>query len=325
MLSCSASAPGKCILVGEHAVVYGARAIVTALNLRAYSSVDLLPEKKIIVELSDFQLKQEFAFHQESGVEQIPFPIVPILKCCQLMIRKFDLNVGMKVKIQSEIPLSAGLGSSAAVFVSTIKAIECVFDLKLTNEEISQLAFEIEKIVHIKPSGIDNYICTYGGCIVYSKKTEIKKLDIPKKLPLIICNSQKPRNTGALVKKVAILNEMFPEITERIFDAIDFLSERALNYLENGDLEKLGMIFNINQGLLDALGVSTKILSKLVECARENGAYGAKLTGAGGGGCIIAVSPSNKQNNIILNLEKSGGLPITTEYSKDGVKVENLK
>ena len=103
------------------------------------------------------------------------------------------------------------------------------------------------------------------------------------------------------------------------------MSIKALESLKTGDLVKLGEIFNLNQGLLEALGVSTSLLSEFINNARENGAYGAKLTGAGGGGCFIAISPPNKQKNIISALKKIGGVPILTEFSQDGVKVEDLK
>ncbi|NVM02421.1 MAG: mevalonate kinase [Candidatus Helarchaeota archaeon] len=325
MISCTASAPGKCILVGEHAVVYGTKAIVTALNLRAYTSIEIIPDKKIDIEAMDYQLHKEFPYIAEIKLDKKLVPLKPIVKCCQMMINKFKLNKGMKLRIWSEIPPSAGLGSSAAVFVATVKAIETAFDLNLTNDEISQMAFDVEKIVHTKPSGIDNFICTHGGCIQYSKSEEIKRVELPKNFPLIICNSEKPRNTGILVEKVAKLHKNFPRITKKIFDAINLLSMNALESLKKGDLVKLGEIFNLNQGLLEALGVSTSLLSQFINIAREKGAYGAKLTGAGGGGCIIAISPPAKQINIISALKKIGGVPILTEFAKDGVKVEKLK
>ncbi len=325
MISCTASAPGKCILVGEHAVVYGTKAIVTALNLRAFSSIEIISDKIIDIEAIDFQLQKKFPFIKETMLDKKFLPLKPIVNCCQIMINKFKLNKGMKLKIRSAIPSSAGLGSSAAVSVATVKAIESVFELNLTNDEISQIAFEVEKIVHTRPSGIDNFICTHGGCIQYSKKEQIKKIELPKNFSLIICNSEIPRNTGVLVEKVAKLHNKFPNITEKIFDAINLLSIKALESLKKGDLVELGEIFNLNQGLLEALGVSTAILSKFINIAKENGAYGAKLTGAGGGGCIIAISPSSKQKNIVEALKKIGGVPILTEFSQDGVKVEDLK
>ncbi|MFX1451712.1 MAG: mevalonate kinase [Promethearchaeota archaeon] len=325
MISCTASAPGKCILVGEHAVVYGTRAIVTALNLRAYTTIELILEKKIEIEAKDYKLHKEFPYLTEIKQDSNLISLKPILHCCHMMINKFKLNKGMKLKIWSEIPPSAGLGSSAAVFVATIKAIETVFNLNLTNNEISQLAFEVEKTVHTNPSGIDNFICTHGGCIQYSKNEKIKRVELPKNFPLLICNSEKPRNTGILVEKVAKLHKDFPNVTEKIFDAIDLLAIKALDSLKSGDLIKLGEIFNLNQGLLESLGVSTSLISQLINIARDNGAYGSKITGAGGGGCIIALAPPNKQKNIINSLKEIGGVPILTEFSQDGVKVKDLK
>lgn len=325
MISAIASAPGKCILVGEHAVVYGAKAIVIALNLRAYASIELLSEKKIIIEAKDYQLQEEFPFSKKNIVESDLLPLMPIYNCCKLMIDKFKLEKGMKLEVWSEIPSGAGLGSSAAVSVATIKAVETGFGLNLTKEEISQLAFEVEKTVHTNPSGIDNFISTFGGCILYSRKEKIKNIKPPISFPLIICDSQKSRQTGILVEKVANLHSKFPKIVDHIFNAINLISNDAKKALENGNLQELGELFNLNQGLLESLGVSNNDLSNLINIARENGAFGAKLTGAGGGGCIIAVSSPDKRNDIILNLQKSGGAPIITEFSKDGLKIENLK
>jgi mevalonate kinase len=289
--------------------------------LRAHVSIELISEKKIVIEASDFQIKEQFPLGKEIKLEKNS-PIFPIFKCCQLMVKKFNINSGMKLRIWSEIPPSAGLGSSAAISVATVKAIESVFVLNLTNEEISSNAYEIEKLVHFKPSGIDNHICTHGGCMIYLKG-KFEKIEIPKNLPFIICNSQISRNTGTLVEKVANLHEMFPYVTNKIFETIDQISLNALAALKSGDLKKLGILFNLNQGLLDALGVSTPELSKLITIARENGAHGSKLTGAGGGGCIIAVSPPDKQDNIIIELKKSDAAPFTTKFSQDGVRLDS--
>ena len=282
-------------------------------------------KKKIVIEAKNYQLHKEFPFAIKIEVEQNSLPLMPIVNCCSLMINKFDLNKGIKLRIWSEIPPSAGLGSSAAVSVATVKAIETGFDLNLTPEEISQMAFEVEKLVHTNPSGIDNFVSTFGGCILYSKKGKIQRIELPISFPLIICNSQIPRETGILVEKVAQLYKKFPRIVENICEAINLISIDAKVALEQGELKKLGELFNLNQGLLDALGVSTSFLSQLINVARENGAFGAKLTGAGGGGCIIAVSSPNKQNNIILALKRVHGSPIMTEFSKYGVKIDHPK
>jgi len=318
-----ASAPGKVILYGEHSVVYGEPAIAIALSKRAYAAVYSSSASSIEIHATDYGVKAEFPIERTKiNVEHEKFKILqPILEACLQVLEYTNTRRGLKVIVKSQIPREAGLGSSAAVAVSTIAAVSSLIEANLTPQIISKLAYEAEKIVHKTPSGIDNTIATFGGAVLF-QKGNITEIKVRKNLPLIIGNTGVKRSTKQLVLKVKSLKDKYEDIVTPIIKNIGFLVSRALKALNEGDLQTLGELMNINQGLLDALGVSTREIAKLIYAARNAGAYGAKLTGAGGGGCVIALVPLKKQNVIAEAIKREGGEPIITEISLKGVKIE---
>jgi len=211
---------------------------------------------------------------------------------------------GVNLKVRSMIPIAVGLGSSAAICVATVAAVEHLFDGGLKREEISSLAFEGETIIHGKPSGVDNSVSTFGGVISYDKKNGFKRHRLDKEIPFIIGNSKKKRSTKKMVENVAMLKERNPEEVEKILDSMGLVAEEGLKALLKPDLERLGDLMNINQGLLSALGVSTMKLEILCHTSRKNGALGAKLTGAGGGGCIIALAEEPYISDVERSIRK---------------------
>lgn len=231
------------------------------------------------------------------------------------------MNYGFNISIKSDLPPGAGLGSSAAVSVATAAAANACLNLNLSKSEISDIAFEAEKIVHGTPSGIDNTITTYGSAILY-KKGSIRPVKIKSRIPITIGDTGIERSTAEWVKKVKLRRDRQKKIISPIINLIGSLVTESLKLLEKNDLPALGELMDINQGLLEAIGVSTFELEKLISVARKNGAYGAKLTGAGGGGCMIALSPETKQKQIAEAILKAKGKPIITKISTQGVKIE---
>ena len=318
-----ASAPGKVILYGEHSVVYGEPAIAIALSKRAYVTVYPSSSSAIEINALDYEVKTELPQERAKiNVEHEKFKILqPIWEACLQVLEYTSTKQGLKIIVKSQIPREAGLGSSAAVAVSTIAAVGSLIEANLTPQIISKLAYEAEKIVHKTPSGIDNTIATFGGAVLF-QKGNITKIQIGKNLPLVIGNTGVKRSTKQLVLKVKSLKEKYEDIVTPIIKNLGLIIPKALKALNEGDLPTLGELMNINQGLLDALGVSTKDIAKLIYAARSAGAYGAKLTGAGGGGCIIALTPPEKQNKVAEAIKREGGEPIITEISLKGVKIE---
>ncbi|MGC9107350.1 MAG: mevalonate kinase, partial [Infirmifilum sp.] len=172
-------------------------------------------------------------------------------------------------------------------------------------EEISRMAYEAERIVHGRPSGIDNTIATYGGAIAYRKSEGFLRLNVDfKDVSLILADTGKPRSTGLLVKRVLDLYDAFPSVLEPIYYAAGRLAVEAAKMMERGDWEAVGALMNVNHGLLSAIGVSTIELEQIVYAAREAGALGAKLTGAGGGGYAVILCKRNHEGKIIEELRK---------------------
>ena len=205
--------------------------------------------------------------------------------------------------------------------MATTAAVGACLDLKLSKDEISNIAYKAEKIVHGTPSGIDNTIATYGGAILF-KKGDIKQIQITSKIPLVIGDSGIERNTADWVRRVRLRRERQMAVMTSIISSIGILVYEGIKLLNRNDLPALGELMNINQGLLEAIGVSTFELNRLIDAARKNGAYGAKLTGAGGGGCMIALSPEAKQKQIADAIKRAGGTPLITNISSQGVRIE---
>jgi len=239
------------------------------------------------------------------------------------MYNTYRLTNGLDIEVWSDIPIGVGLGSSAAIAVATTAALNNLFDTKLGLDAISSLAYEGEKITHGTPSGIDNSIATYGGGILF-KKGKISRIEVPSKIPLLIINSGISRSTKTQVENVKKLYQTHPTIFKSIFQAIDAISLKAENALRIQKLKMLGNLLTYNQHLLRILGVSTMELDDLVELLMSNGALGAKLTGAGGGGCLIALFDSVDGKRSCVGALKSKNIEhFDTILSEFGVQIEH--
>ncbi len=316
----TASAPGKCILTGEHSVVYGLPALAVAIDMRAKATVKPYEKGKALIQAKQFNKKICLPLTADRNII-VESDLQPIYTSIINTLKLLRIKDGVEVLIDSSIPDASGLGSSAAVAVATVKAVSEFFGIHLKENEISSLSFESEKIVHGSPSGIDNTVSVYGGGILF-RKGRIIKVKIPGNIPLIIGDTLKKRNTGGMVSRVRENYLKYTGIFKPILTAIGRISLQAKKFLEAADLSKLGELLNINQALLESLGVSTIELEKLVYAAREAGAYGAKLTGAGGGGCIVALAPSDISQNIASKISEAGGRAYITQITDIGVRIE---
>ncbi|HDD63990.1 MAG: mevalonate kinase [Thermoprotei archaeon] len=322
-----ASAPGKVIISGEHFVVEGQPAIAAAINLRAKVSVSPTSEKTIElfsknynlgVKLHDLEIISTIG-SRELCVKIFKPSIFLIKKLCDLSGEKYG---GFKITIDSKVPPGSGMGSSAATSVAFTAALAKFLNLQLSKNEINSIAYEAEKIVHGKPSGIDNTVSTFGGIIAYRKGEGFIRLK-PKisEAYFVLADSGIERVTGDVVRNVLKLKERFPKIFDPIYHAAGRLAIRTALAIEEGDLEKLGQLMNINHGLLSAIGVSNLVLENLVYTARKNGALGAKITGAGAGGFIMALCDNSSLTNVKKALRAISRRVYVVKISKPGVLV----
>lgn len=298
-----AFAPGKIILFGEHTVVYKKPAIAVAIDRGV--NVELIPRNDdnitVKLDLIDYYKKSQLVnkklnYKIDSQKKMITDYIYEV-------INLFEFEKGFELTVDIKMYLGAGLGSSAAVTVSTLKAVSLYVNKQIDKKTIAQTAREIEIKIQGAASPIDTSMSTYGGIIFIDENSKLNRIDFNMKLPLIVSNCEISGNTGKLVESVRLKYEKYPTIVGNIFKAMEQIAIDAKVALEKGNSELIGDLMNINQGLLDAIGVNTIELSDMVYKAREYGAKGSKLTGSGGGGCIIAYTPENS-DEIYKQLRK---------------------
>ncbi|MHA1665030.1 MAG: mevalonate kinase [Candidatus Njordarchaeales archaeon] len=317
-----ASAPCKTILFGEHAVVYGYPAIATAINLRVRTKI-----RKVNGELIIHSRDLKVTWKRKQSVPKEFLPIYKVIEDISDLIDQKPLN-GMHIEIFSDVPPSCGLGTSAATAVSVITAMLEFLEINYDKNFINKLAFNAEKISHGTPSGIDNTVATFGGLIRYVKSNSGPNIERSKYTPeftLILADSGLPRSTKHAVKNVAILREHFPRVIEDIFSIMGKISDEAWTLLSKAgeNLKTIGYLMNINHGLLDAIGVNLPELETLVNIARKNGALGAKITGAGLGGFIIALAESAAVHKICSAIKNYARLVLIAKPDSKGCLVES--
>ena len=275
---------GKAILLGEHSVVYGRHAVAVPVPLNIRVNIEDADEGVLLMIPS---------WGVEYRLDKKPEERQSFEKPAALILEEMNLSqTGMKIEVFSDIPRGMGLGGSAVMAVSIIKALNHHFQMNLSDEEINKLAYESEKIAHGNPSGIDNTIATYGYPIIYRKSDPIlrERLQINKPFDLILAFS---KSEGLTAKTVAHVRSQWKEnreMYEGVFDDIDAIVLKGIQAIQNNDIKQLGELMNFNQGLLNTLQVSTPEIERMVHIARDAGSFGAKLTGGGGGGAIISVS-----------------------------------
>lgn len=274
---------GKVILLGEHAVVYGRHAIAVPLPITTRAVVaDAGHGVELIIPRWGVEYQLAKPPEQRRSFERAAGAILDRLGLT-------DRN--LRIEVFPDVPRGMGLGGSAALAVAIVRALDLHFRLNLSDTEVNELAYLSEQIAHGKPSGIDNTLATYGRPLVYRSGTPplVELLNIPGPLHLVVGMSHSEGLTARTVAHVADARQRNPRLYDKIFDDIDALVLQAVSAIQDRDTALLGDLMNICHGLLNALQVSTPEVERLVGIARKAGALGAKLTGGGGGGAMIAL------------------------------------
>lgn len=299
----SVSAPGKTILFGEHAVVYGHHAIAVPLfDISLKVSIQPLPNKNKILIINSDQGNRHISFEKK---EDNPYWIT-------LETIRQSLNVdhlpSMEIAISSSIPVAAGLGSSAAFSVALTKAVSGFLGFNLPVEKLNSIAFEIEKHQHGSPSGIDNTVVAYQSPVYYRKNEFPIFFNINKPMHLILADSGIRSLTKDVVLHVKQELEKNPDKINKIFAEIEKITIEAKGTLETGDHRAIGNLMLDNHIHLQRLGVSIIELDCLVEAAVESGAFGAKLCGSGQGGNVVALTSYDKTEKVIKAMRQAGAV-----------------
>ena len=297
----TAYAAGKSILFGEHAVVYGRPAIAVPIQqVRAEASVQSCETGKGVF-LSAPDLNWECCLTDSPEGHSLRAIVTSTLSCLRIVPEP-----DIVVRVTSTIPIACGLGSGTAVSVAVARALADYFGIQLSRETISELAFEVEKIHHGTPSGIDNTVIAYERP-VYFVKGQTPVILIPaKSFQLVVADTGVCSPTHAVVADVRRRWEQNPRLYDSLFDEIGAVSQTARHCIESGRTNDLGPLMNRNQELLRAIDVSSPELERLIVAALQAGALGAKLSGAGRGGNMIALVTEESAPRVEGALRASG-------------------
>ena len=314
-MTARASAPGKTILFGEHSVVYGKPAIAVAVDKRATVTIKEGSTGNIRVKIPELDVYGLIStetgnitqLNSEGEQDQNPATMdAGILKYIRSALFRTELGSshdhGLNITVDLEIPIGAGLGSSAAITVATLAAAARYYQQDITLDTLAHAAHQVELEVQGAASPLDTTVSTHGGFLYFTHERGAVKIKPALEMPLVVGYTSQPGNTGVLVKEVRKLCQAHPTIIKPILDIMETVTNQAREYITTGEEKRVGELMNINQGLLDALGVNTNEISRLIYHARLAGAIGSKITGAGGGGSIIAYCPG-KTREVLEELQ----------------------
>ena len=292
-----ASAPGKVILFGEHFVVYGVKAILCSINKRVTVTAEKINERKISIN-SDIG---DLVLEPNKSILEINSPLKPFYYLANKAIE--NQNTGIQIKIDSEIPLGVGLGSSSACCVAGSAAIFKLFG-NISKEEILKRAIEAERTIFENTSGADCTVCVYGGIMEYDKKQGFKKIEDEPNFQLVIANSNIEHSTESMVLKVKEFKNKNKEKFSRLLNQESKLVEEVLELLKKNNTKELGRKINENQKYLENIEISNNQLRNMIKIGQKS-SFGAKITGSGGGGCIFTITDESNLENTLKEFKDS--------------------
>jgi mevalonate kinase len=314
------SAPAKIILFGEHFVVYNKPAILASVTKRIKVAAHLNNSKTINIK-SDLGIEasyKESDFNIIKGANDSQTILYPLYESARSVLSERHQILGLDIFVNSEFPYGLGLGSSAASCVATVAAVDSLFH-KPDKQYVCDKAIKSERLIHNNSSGADCYISTFGGLIYYIKNTGFNKIYCRKDLSLLIGNTGIRHSTGALVSSVKKFKDENSSLFNNLSRRAENICRDAFTAITKGDERKLGELMRENHTLLQQIGVSHDKIDYLVNVCVENGALGAKLTGAGGGGIMIALVPQEEKLKLISIIEKNGCECMAVEIDFNGL------
>ena len=303
-----AKAPGKIILFGEHFVVHGNRAILGAIDKYATVTSEKTNTENILISSSLGQA----SIQKDQDVDKVEKKFRPFFYIAKQVITKNNFDKGISIKIESDIPIGAGLGSSSACCVAAAASILNLFD-KSDEKEILELSIQAEKTIFANSSGADCTVSVHGGIIQYQKEKGFSKIDIENELNFLIIDSEQVHATDKVVEQVKKFKEENSNVFLELCSEEERLITKALDSMKNNDLETIGKCMAQNQMYLEQIGVSNDTLLSITK-EIEKITFGAKITGAGDGGCIIALTEKDNDLSEYVN---------TTKYQTHQVSIQN--
>ena len=310
-----AKAPGKIILFGEHFVVYENRAILGAINKYATVTSEKTNTDNILISSS---LGQS-SIQKDEDVSNVEKKFRPFFFIAREVIEKNDFDKGITIKIESDIPIGAGLGSSSACCVAAAASILNLFN-SADEKEVLELAINAEKTIFPNTSGADCTVSVSGGIIEYQKEKGFSKIETENEFNFIIIDSEQVHSTDKVVERVRKFKENNSEVFTELCSEEERLITKALDSMKKNDLETIGKCMAQNQMFLEQIGVSNDELLSITK-EIEKITFGAKITGAGDGGCIIALIQKDDDLSEYVNTTKYQTYHVTIQ--KTGMQVFN--
>ena len=287
MRAATGAAPGKVILFGEHAVVYGRPAVAAALGHGLGAIAEPTDDGPTLHIPAWGPKGLHVRLEGADGLDAIGRAFVAALDAAEVGRPK------VAVTIDGALPLGVGLGSSAAFAVSMLRALGEFRGAPFEREALLQAAASVETVFHGNPSGIDHTVIADGGCLRFQRGSEpaFRAVRLAREVPLVVAWTPREGTTREVVAGLRRRRDEMTDLYEDLFDAMGAVANAGIAALESGDLDALGQLFDLAHGYLNACGVSRVANERMVACAREAGALGAKLTGAGAGGAVVAAAP----------------------------------
>ncbi|MDE1727793.1 MAG: mevalonate kinase [Thaumarchaeota archaeon] len=296
-----ASAPGKIILFGEHFVVHGTKAVLCSIDKRITATSQFVDER--IVRIRSSLGEAEMDIDSLDNLENVQQKFMrPFFHIAKKTLMENPIKQGIEITIESEIPAGVGLGSSSSACVAVTASVNGLFR-KLSSEEVVKIAIQAERTIFEQNSGADSSVSTFGGLVSYDLKSGFQPIPSRNDLSFIISNSAQVHNTQDVVRQVRQFKEKNEDLFNRLCKEEMDIINNAITSLRENNLNKLGFLMLKNHELLKQIGVSTEKIDLLIKEAKKT-AYGAKITGAGGGGCIIALVDNSNIKDTLDNLRK---------------------
>lgn len=316
------SAPGKLMLSGSYAVVHGRPCVVTAVDQRLYVTVEKNGVDRFHLEAPDLGLMAYSKTIAELGKKDVPTAVSFIEILYKIFLSRYPQTNGITVKTRSDFSSSFGFGSSSAVTVAFARALCELYEIKLDNLALFELCYRAVIEVQGVGSGFDLAAALWGETLFYVSPAKVVEPVVVESLPLVVGYTGVKADTPTLVRMINEKLKKKPSVVEKIFDEVGEISEGVRQALQDRSWQKLGELFNQQQALMRDLGVSSPELEKLIGASVKAGAYGASLSGAGGGDCMLAVVTEANRTQVEAAIAAAGGEVLRVNLNAPGVRIE---
>jgi len=317
------SAPGKLLLMGDHAVVYGHPCLVTAIDKRVYATVTILDERLFQLESPDIGVHG-----YSKPLNNLGHDMQKEVRFAETAVRNFyDIHPqkhGVRIVIKSDFSSRYGFGSSSATVVAVLVSLAFCFKVNIPQRDMFALAHKTVLDVQGTGSGFDVAAAIYGGTLCFVTAGRVIEPLRHKAIPMVVGYTGVKADTATLVDLVAQKRKKETVKVDRIFEAVTQLVDEAKDRVTEGDFERVGKLMDFNQEYLRDLGISSEKLESLISAAKKAGAFGAKLSGAGGGDCMIALHPDGVQGKLSIEkaIQKAGGEAVDISTGAEGVRID---